>query len=48
MLPQTIIQEAECPQKLRTERKKKTEDEANDGTDVSAFVGKTWRLAGLR
>lgn len=44
--PQTIIQGAEWPRKLRPERKVKTEDEANDGTDVNAFVGKTWRLAG--
>lgn len=47
--PQTIIQGAEWPSKTESrKKKKKPEDEANDGTDVSAFVGKTWRLAGWR
>lgn len=47
--PKTIIQGAEWPSKTESRKKKKNpEDEANDGTDVSAFVGKTWRLAGWR
>lgn len=46
--PQTIIQGVEWPSKTGSRKNKNPEDEANDGTDVSAFVGKTWRLAGWR